>query len=261
VPYAKREGVRVHYEVEGHGPPLVLHHGLGGSLEAWRQLGFVAAFRDRYQVVLLDARGHGASDKPHDRAAYGLRSHVADVLAILEALQLPKAHFFGYSMGGLIGFGLAKYAPERVESLIIGGAHPYADRSYVEAFGPLDGGDPEAFLTAFERVVEEPIPDELRSRVLANDLRALTAAAAQPRPPLDDVLPAMVMPCLLFVGEADRRRAAVEKCAKQIAHATLVTLQGLNHLGTLVRSDVVLPHVIRFLAAQREFDRDASVVQ
>jgi pimeloyl-ACP methyl ester carboxylesterase len=121
VPYATREDIRLHYEVEGHGPPLVLHHGL---LEAWRQLGYAAALRDRCQMVLLDARGHGASDKPHDRAAYGLLSHVADVLTILEALQLPKAHFFGYSMGGLIGFGLAKYAPEPVESLVISGAHP-----------------------------------------------------------------------------------------------------------------------------------------
>jgi len=212
-------------------------------------------------MVLLDARGHGASDKPHDRAAYGLLSHVADVLAILEALQLPKAHFFGYSMGGLIGFGLAKYAPERMESLVIGGAHPYADLSYVEAFGPLDGGDPEAFLAAFERVVEEPIPHEVRPRLLANDLRALTAAAAQPRPPLDDVLPAMAMPCLFYVGEADSRLAAVEKCAKQIAHTTLVTFPGLSHLATFVRSDVVLPHVMRFLAGQRESGRGATGVR
>ena len=261
MPYATREGVRLHYEVEGHGPPLVLQHGLGGSAEVWRQLGYAAALRDNYQVIMLDARGHGSSDKPHDRAAYGLRSHVADVLAILEALQLSKAHFLGYSMGGLIGFGLAKYAPERVESLVIGGAHPYADQSYVEAFGPLDGDDPEAFLTAFESCVEEPIPQEFRPRILANDLRALTAAAAQPRPALDDVLPAMRMPCLLFVGEADGRRAAVEKCAKQIAHATLVTLQGLGHLGTFVRSDVVLPHVVRFLTEQRESDPRATGVR
>jgi pimeloyl-ACP methyl ester carboxylesterase len=59
------------------------------------------------------------------------------------------------------------------------------------------------------------------------------------------------MPCLLFVGEADSRRAAVEKCAKQIAHATLVTFPGLSHLATFVHSDVVLPHVMRFLAEQR----------
>jgi pimeloyl-ACP methyl ester carboxylesterase len=83
-----------------------------------------------------------------------LLNQVADVLAVLEALQLSKAHFLGYSMGGRIGLGLAKYAPERVESLVLGGTHAYADPSYVDAFGPLDGGDSEAFLTAFERLQE-----------------------------------------------------------------------------------------------------------
>jgi pimeloyl-ACP methyl ester carboxylesterase len=163
-------------------------------------------------------------------------------------------------MGRWIGFGLAKYAPERVESLVIGGAHPYADQSYLDAFGRLDGGDPEAFLAALERVLEEPIPREVRPRLFANDLRALTAAAAQPRPSLEDVLPSMVMPCLLLVGEADCRRAAVEKCAKQIGRATLVTLPGLSHVGTLGSSDVVLPHVKRFLAAQQGSARDVTEV-
>jgi pimeloyl-ACP methyl ester carboxylesterase len=186
---------------------------------------------------------------------------VGDVLAVLETLQLSKAHFLGYSMGGRIGLGLAKYAPERVKSLALGGTHPYADQSYVDAFGPLDGGDPEAFLAALERVLEETIPPEVRPRLLANDLRALTAAAAQSRPSLEDVLPTMVIPCLLFVGEADARRAAVEKCASQISHATLATIPGVSHVNTLARSDVVLPHVMRFLAAQRESDRGATEVR
>jgi pimeloyl-ACP methyl ester carboxylesterase len=261
LPYASHQSIRIHYQIDGDGPALVLHHGLAGSLEVWRQLGYAAALRDNYKVIMLDARGHGASDKPHDRRAYGLLNQVADVLAVLDALQLAKAHFLGYSMGGWIGLGLAKYAPERVESLVLGGTHPYADQSYVDAFGPLDGGGPEAFLAALERVLGEPIPREVRPRLLANDLRALTAAAAQPRPSLEDVLPTMVMPCLLFVGEADGRRAAVEKCARQIAHAALVTIPGGGHVATLVRSDVVLPHVMRFLAAQRESDRGATEVR
>ena len=102
--------------------------------------------------------GDGQATSHTTGRAYGLLNQVADVLAVLEALQLSKAHFLGYSMGGRIGLGLAKYAPERVESLVIGGTHPYADQSYVDAFGPLDGGDPEAFLAALERVLEEPIP-------------------------------------------------------------------------------------------------------
>jgi pimeloyl-ACP methyl ester carboxylesterase len=89
----------------------------------------VDALKTAYQLILIDARGHGASDKPHDPNAYGLQWMVNDVLAVLDHLQLPQANFWGYSMGGWIGFGLAKYAPERVYSLIIGGQHASA-RSY-----------------------------------------------------------------------------------------------------------------------------------
>ena len=73
----------------------------------------------------MDARGHGASDKPHDPEAYDPRLRVADIVGVLDDLNVSKTHYFGYSMGGGIGFALAKYASERLHSLIIGGMHPY----------------------------------------------------------------------------------------------------------------------------------------
>jgi pimeloyl-ACP methyl ester carboxylesterase len=246
MPFAESRGVRIHYQVEGNGPPLVLHHGFSGSLELWRQFGYVEALHHDYQCILLDARGHGASDKPHDSRAYELLRWVGDVVAVLDALNIPKAHFLGYSMGGWIGFGMAKYAPERVHALLLGGAHPYADYSW-DAFREVDGRDPEAFVAALESVVAQRIPPEFKPRVLANDLQAL-AAAAKERPALEDVLPTMTMPCLLFVGEADARYPAVLECAKHMAHATLALLPGCNHAAGLVRSDLVLPHVTRFLS-------------
>jgi pimeloyl-ACP methyl ester carboxylesterase len=249
IPYTSSQGVRIHYQVEGNGPPLVLQHGFTSSLEAWRQFGYVQALHHDYQCILLDTRGHGASDKPHDPAAYTLQRRVGDVVAVLDALHIQKAHFFGYSMGGWIGFGMAKYASERVQSLLICGVHPYADRSW-DAFRQVDGTDPEAFLAALEAVVEQRIPPELKPRVLANDLQAL-AAAAQERPALEDVLPTMTMPCLLLVGEADVRYPAVQECTKHMAHATLVSLPGCNHVTGFVRSDLVLPHVTQFLATVR----------
>jgi pimeloyl-ACP methyl ester carboxylesterase len=249
MPYTNSQGVRIHYQVEGDGPPLVLQHGFTSSLEAWRQFGYVQALHHDYQCILLDSRGHGASDKPHDPAAYTLQRRVGDVVVVLDALRLQQAHFFGYSMGGWIGFGMAKYAPERVHALLIGGAHPYADRSW-DAFRQVDGTDPEAFLTALEAMVEQRVPPELKPRVLANDLQAL-AAAAQERPALEDVLPTMDTQCLLLVGAADARYPAVQEGAKHIAHATFVSLPGLNHAAGYMRSDLVLPHVTRFLATVR----------
>ena len=126
MPYVNNQGVRIHYQVEGEGPPLVLQHGGIDSIESWHELGYVDALKAAYQLILIDARGHGASDKPHDTNAYGLHWVVDDIRTVLDEQHLPKAHFWGYSMGGWIGFGLAKYIPERCSSLIIGGQAPYA---------------------------------------------------------------------------------------------------------------------------------------
>jgi pimeloyl-ACP methyl ester carboxylesterase len=64
VPYARNAGS--HYEVTGAGPPLVLQHGFMCSLDEWDELGYVAALSAQYRLILIDARGHGSSDKPHD---------------------------------------------------------------------------------------------------------------------------------------------------------------------------------------------------
>lgn len=148
-------------------------------------------------------------------------------------------------MGGWIGFGMAKYAPQRLRSLIAVGAHPYVDNTWA-AFKGLDGRDPEVFITAHEAVIGEGIPPEVRPLILANDLEAL-AAAAQERPSLEDVLPGLSLPCLFVVGEADSRHAAILRCARHVPRATLVCLPGLKHIGSFIRSVLVLPHVTAFL--------------
>jgi pimeloyl-ACP methyl ester carboxylesterase len=127
MPYAINAGIRIHYEVEGAGPPLILHDGSFASGADLRDLGYVDLLKHENQLILIDARGHGASDKPHDPRAYDLALRVSDVTSVLDDLQIEHANLFGYSMGGWIGFGLAKHAPTRFQSLILGGAHPFAE--------------------------------------------------------------------------------------------------------------------------------------
>ena len=127
--FAQNGGVRIHYQTAGTGPALVLHHGTSGSGPDWVDLGYVDALKDRHKVILVDARGHGQSDKPHDPASYDLSLRAGDVVAVLDDLGLPAASFFGYSMGGWIGFGLAKHFPQRIDAFIIGGAHAYAENT------------------------------------------------------------------------------------------------------------------------------------
>ncbi len=68
MPYADNQGIRIHYRVEGEGPPLVLQHGFSQGMQRWYRAGYVNALKHDYQLILIDARGHGSSDKPHDSA-------------------------------------------------------------------------------------------------------------------------------------------------------------------------------------------------
>src|SRR5262249_11932754 len=101
--FAMSDGVRIYYETVGNGVPLVLHHGSPQASGDWREFGYVGPLSERYQVVLMDARGHGQSDKPHDREAYAHDRLVGDVVAVLDAAGIERAHFWGYSFGGWIG--------------------------------------------------------------------------------------------------------------------------------------------------------------
>jgi hypothetical protein len=101
MPYGDNGGVRIHYQVEGEGPALVLQHGFTESVVDWYEAGYVKALRPDYRLILIDARGHGASDKPHDPDAYVLNRRVSDVVAVLDALDITKALFWGLLDGRL----------------------------------------------------------------------------------------------------------------------------------------------------------------
>ncbi len=244
MPFVNNDGVRIHYEVEGQGDPLVIQHGFTGSIETVRLLGYSDSLKDSYRVILIDARGHGVSDKPPTPESYGMQTAAGDVLAVLDALGIPKAHFFGYSMGGVIGFAMADLAPERLLSLIAGAAHPFEDN--LESFRNIDGKDPDAFVKALQTFLGEKIAPEIVPLVLTNDLEAL-AAAARPRPGMEDMLPSLNVPCFLFCGTEDPRHPLVEKCAGQISDAKFVSLPGLNHVSCFLSSALVLQHMRDFL--------------
>src|SRR5258708_40043771 len=81
------DGVKIHYIVEGKGEPVILIHGFAASIAAnWGAPGIVKALAENYQVIALDNRGHGQSEKPHDSAAYGLKM-TGDVLRLMDHLK------------------------------------------------------------------------------------------------------------------------------------------------------------------------------
>jgi pimeloyl-ACP methyl ester carboxylesterase len=251
MPFARNGGIRVHYETAGNGPALVLHHGTGGSGPDWVDLGYVEALEDRHKLILIDARGHGQSDKPHDPKAYDLRLRAADVVAVLDDLRVQRADFLGYSMGGWIGFGLAKHFPERFNSFILGGAHPYAENT--QAIRDRMPTDKAAYIAIAEQTYGALLTPARRARLLANDLDALRALT-QDREDIADVLPTMTMPSLIFCGELDPRLAQARQAASEMPSASFLGLPGCDHVGTTRRIDILIPRIRAFLreVAQRE---------
>jgi pimeloyl-ACP methyl ester carboxylesterase len=176
---------------------------------------------------------------------------VRDVTSVLDHIGVATTRYFGYSMGTLIGFGIARDAPERAQAFILGGAPPIAGGSAY--MGP--GGDAllEAFHSRAKTVVSmygECLTPELEWRLLANDMEALIAWRRQriASPGFEGILSSIRAPTLLYAGSSDPIHAQVQASAARICGATFVSLPDLGHIEAMCRSDLVLPHVLRFLA-------------
>jgi pimeloyl-ACP methyl ester carboxylesterase len=251
MPFVQNDDVRVYYEVEGSGPPIVLQHGFSDSLESWRECGYVDALADTNRVILVDARGHGESDKPHDPEAYSLDRMVSDVTAVLDDLGVEKAHFFGHSMGGRIAYGMARYAPKRLLSLLVASIPPYNNPERSTNFVAFLEKGPHGFVEVWKQLA--PISAALEARLRANDIQALIAAQKYRIHHSDDVLdalPALSCPWKLMCGELDTLApyAEIVEYASRLPEGSLITLPGLNHLEAFQRSDVVLPHLRKLFA-------------
>lgn len=114
-------GVKIHYAIEGEGEPVILIHGLYSSGRVnWELSGATALLAEKYQVIRLDCRGHGQSDKPTAEDAYGINM-VGDVVRLMDHLGIQKARLAGYSMGAMIAMKLTVTQPERVSHLVLCG--------------------------------------------------------------------------------------------------------------------------------------------
>jgi pimeloyl-ACP methyl ester carboxylesterase len=254
MPFAVNDGVRIHYEVEGEGPPLVLYHGLAMSLEVWRIWGFVEGLKDNYKLILIDARGHGYSDKPYDPEAYRIEPIVTDVVNVLDDLNIEKTHFLGYSMGGQIGWSIGKYAPDRFSSLIIGGMSPYEKEPDVldpvgEYYLSIIRQGNEAIIAFFEENTPHMVTPEFKAVLMNNDPEALIAwLLRKDRVDYKETLATTNLPCLLYMGEADSDYAEAKERSDLLTNLKFVALPNLDHVECHMRSELVLPHILQFLA-------------
>ena len=126
------DGVRLYFEEAGSGTPIVFVHEFGGDHRSWEPQ--MRHFARRHRCVTFGARGYPPSDVPPDVEAYSQGRAVADILAVMDHLQLEKAHIVGLSMGGFatVHFGLDH--PERALSLTVAGAGYGAEKQFEDYF-------------------------------------------------------------------------------------------------------------------------------
>ena len=110
--YLDANGVKIRYIDTGKGPAIVLLHGGTSRLESWVTPGVVDNLAKDFRVIAFDARGHGKSDSPREPSAYG-RQQALDVVRILDALKIDRAHIIGFSLGSSTVAQLLTLHPER----------------------------------------------------------------------------------------------------------------------------------------------------
>lgn len=254
MPYAtSTDGIHIFYTSKGEGEPLVLSHGGTHTWESWQDLGYVDGLRDHFQLVLIDSRGHGRSDKPHDASSYALTQQADDVVAVVEALGIDRFHFWGYSQGVQIGFHLAARTPDRIQTFVAYGGHPYPtsaeDHAAVEEINTILQRGMQGWVDRMEAagvLAHYPNPAARKERLLAADPAALIAAnlGSASDSGIIDALSRLTMPCLLIAGERDSANELARQAVKGLPVADFVLVGNTGH--AMVHAQSILPYVRAF---------------
>ena len=207
-------GVKVWYFVQGKGEPVVLIHGwLSSAGINWVLPGTSGLLARDYQVIALDVRGHGLSDKPTDEEAYGPEL-VEDVVRLLDHLEIKKAHIVGYSMGGVIAANFIARHPDRVLSGTLGGMGWLKEGGVAQwAFAQIGKNDPNA-------------------RALTVCGRSLARLALT-----EEQVKSIRAPVTVLVGDKDDliKKLYVEPVEKVRPDWPVVEIKGANHITCVLK--------------------------
>jgi pimeloyl-ACP methyl ester carboxylesterase len=235
------DGIEIAYYEWGSAgahPPVVLHHGFVADANLnWVMPGVVAALvAAGRRVIALDARGHGASAKPHDSACYGEGAMSRDLTLLLDLIGAPRVHLAGYSMGAIVSL-LTAAADRRVTRLVVGGVG-----AGVVELGGVDTRAVRREAIAGALLADDASaitdPGAARFRQLADlvgaDRQALAACAAMARAesiPLADI----GARTLVIAGDADILAVRPQVLADAIGDARALIILG-DHLSAVTNT-------------------------
>ena len=227
------DGVEIAYREAGEGAPVLLIHGFGSNIDVnWGDTGWISTLVNAgYRVIALDNRGHGASAKLYDKAAYAAPEMAEDARRLLDHLEIAQADVMGYSMGARIAAFLAIEHPSRVRRLVLAGlaanmidgvpgGEAIARALEAESLADVTGAEPRAF---------RKFAEQTRS-----DLKALAACMRSSREKIDrEALARIRCPVLVVAGELDDIAGPVGPLVDAIPNARGVVLPRRNHMNAV----------------------------
>jgi pimeloyl-ACP methyl ester carboxylesterase len=226
----QHDGVDIAFLDEGQGEPIVLVHGFASTAEVnWVHPGWVATLtKAGRRVIALDNRGHGASSKLYDPAAYHSARMADDVRALLDHLGIGRADVMGYSMGARIAAFFAHGNGTRLRRAVLGGL----------GIRLVDGvGLPESIADALEAPALSEVRDPMGRTFRAfaeqtrSDLKALAACIRGSRQILSrEQVAAIDAPVLVAVGTKDDVAGAAAPLAALLPRGRALDIPGRDHM-------------------------------
>lgn len=261
------DGLTLHAETSGTGPPLILLHGFTGSSTSWEPL--LAVLTRNHTVIALDMPGHGRSSAPADPRRYALTRFADDLADVLDSLGFEKIALLGYSMGGRAALQFVASHVDRVAALILestspGISDPVGRKARVaadlELADSIEKGGVSAFVERWESLSlwesQQALPASERARLhaqrltnppngLANSLRGAGAGASEP---VTGVLPGVHAPALVIAGSLDAKYVDLgQLIATSLPNARLCVIDGSGHSVHFEKPDAFASAVSEFL--------------
>lgn len=223
--YKNINGINLYYEIYGKGQPLILLHGNGGSIKGHgRRIDY---FKNHFQVIAIDSRGHGKSLYP-DNKPLTYEQMAEDINTLMDSLKINNAFLWGQSDGGILGLLLAINHPDKIAKLAGFGVNIHPENAIFEELGKM-------------------VMDSLKMTKSEKTKQLYSLLAYQPHITVAE-LAKIKCPVLLMSG--DRDAITLEhtiKIFESIENANLFVMPGASHFGSYQKPDLFNQVLLDFL--------------
>jgi len=240
------DGIRIAYDVDGQGSPLMLLHGAGKTRRDWHKLGYVEKLRDDFTVITVDIRGTGERNNLVEIEDFSIEKICQDLYAVADDFRAEKFAIWGFSFGGNIARYPAAWS-DRISAIAVVGV----------PFGPAVDEAFDGYIQGFEkkyRSMAEKQKQEFDLRKPRSPIKGQMAGwlacfrAMRDWPPVDP--DEIGCPAILVVGTRNKnvmRWVATTQEELVIADVELQLIDGLTHNQEFTETDRVLPVISQFI--------------